>query len=262
MKATRLLGISIVVLAFSASAEAAVYQWVTPRTFSSSTPTQFDFRGTGDLVITRTTTTGTGTSFASNTLRTYSASAPFNNPAWVAGVDRPLWRVDYDDLAGGSVDTTPLTFTMTFGAPGGFRTTDYMIFNDIDWSESVRIKAYDLSNNLISLSDLVFEFWAGQEVSTPGSWSSWYSTTSLTNYSAVLASTQSGSSEQVVATVRSQRAISQLVYEFHLNPGATDGVSRNAYFNFATPVPEHSAVAVFGPAVLGLLWLRRKRLNG
>lgn len=241
--------VTLATLGAAASLQAATYNYAVPVPLcgaSASDPgCTTDFRGTGDLYLFRSTTSGTGIEIDHTFTKDFSSASPFNNPRQVAGLDRPVWRMEYNENGSGT-DTGLMTWDVYFNGPGGLRRKDYMVFVDFDFEETVSIKAFDLNDNLLGFNDLLFEVWNGQEDSPPADWSEWFAFDAPAGYSGRLQSLQgtSGSNDTVV-TVKSKTAIGRLQYDFSMNPSDRNDIERIAYFNFAASVPE--------PGTLGLM---------
>ena len=211
---------------------------------SGTTPTQFAFPGAGGPIdMTRTTTVGTGISLTTRTV-TYSGSAPFSNPDWIAGTR------DFFGLVDSGTGTSPVvTFTSAFTSP--LQTNAYLVFTDVEFGEKIYVKAYN-GASLIPFGDLSFTKWNGNSSSGTSVNTTW---NVEAGYSGLLLSgTPFGFSNPVV-TLQSTQPISSLEYTIDMGSAAN-----SLGFNFAVPVPEPTALSLAASVALGAtMWLRRRR---
>lgn len=211
---------------------------------SGTTPTQFAFPGAGGPIdMTRTTTASTGISLTTRTV-TYSGSAPFSNPDWIAGT-----RNFYGLVDSGTGSSPVVTFTSGFTSP--LQASAYLVFTDVEFGEKIYVKAYN-GVSLIPFGDLSFTKWNGNSSSGTSVNTTW---NVEAGYSGLLLSgTPFGFSNPVV-TLQSTQPISSLEYTIDMG-----SASNSLGFNFAVPVPEPTTLALAASAALGAtMWLRRRR---
>jgi hypothetical protein len=250
----RPLDLALAVLALPLSASAAV--WVNPDTsqFTSlglNSPTAVNFRGTGDLTLTRTSEVGTSivTDLWSGTFTTPVGA--LTNPAWVLGTR------SYYDLSVRGAGSAGSLVSYEFQFAGGLGTTAQLVFVDFDWSEQVTIKAYDSANNLIPFANTTVLLSPGQD-STPRyqdiSWAARSGATGL------LRNTNDDTESNIIASISSSTAIHRLVYEFDFSNVDPQGAT--VRFSIAASVPDAAPTgALLGLALTGAAFrqFRRKR---
>jgi hypothetical protein len=229
--------------------------WYNPSTagFSSlalNTPTAFTFTGTGGMTMTRTSALGSGVSLGTDTI-TYAATINgYTNPDWVVGT-RTYYEVSY--ASGSSAPYAGSTVSYEIQFTGGLATTSKLVFVDFYAEEEVVIKAYDLSNNLISFASTSVLLSAGQD-SSPRfqdiEWASFAGTTGR------LRNINDDSESNIVASISSTTSIARLVYEFDMNPD-NDVSNPNVRFSFAA-VPAPGAISLLAVAGLGAGRRRRR----
>jgi hypothetical protein len=128
------------------------------------------------------------------------------------------------------------------------------VFVDFDAEEEVVIKAYDLSNNLISFASTSVLLSAGQDSSPRFQDIEWASFAGATGR---LRNIFSDGESNIVASISSTTSIARLVYEFDMNPDS-DFTTNSLRFSFAaTAVPGAGFAAMLAalPAIGG----RRRR---
>lgn len=212
------------------SSSAVTYVYASVTGFSSlplGTPRSFNLLGSGDLSITRlTSTSGTGISASSSNL-TFSAVSPLN-PAFIAGT-----RSFYNVLFSNAVSNTG-TISYEFNFLGGLTTLSYLIFCDMDFGQEVGIKAYDMNGNLIPYSEFTFSKHNGNDPN--GSTLNYIAFTDVNpvDYSGKLSNILQGNLQNPVVTLRSSVKIRKLIYEFNMNPTGTI-IGNSLGFNFASP---------------------------
>jgi hypothetical protein len=211
---------------------------------SGTTPAPFAFPAAGGPIdMTRTTTLGTGLSLTTRTV-TYSGSAPYDNPAWIAGT-RNFFGINDSGTGANPV----ITFTSAFTAP--LQTSSYLVFTDVEFGEKIYVRAYS-GTSLIPFGDLAFTKWNGNSTSGTSVNTTW---NVEAGYSGLLLSgTPFGFSNPVV-TLQSAQPISSLEYTIDMG-SATNSLG----FNFAVPVPEPTTLTLAASASVGaMVWRRRRR---
>ena len=257
----RPLGLALAVLALPVSASAAV--WVNPATsqfasLAENSPTAVNFRGTGDLTLTRTSSVGTPivTDTWSGTFTTPVGA--LTNPAWVLGT-RSYYELSVDRVDGAISAGSVVSYEFQFA--GGLGTTAQLVFIDFDALEQVTIKAYDSANNLISFANTTVLLSPGQD-STPRyqdiSWAASGGATGL------LRNTNSDAETNVIASISSSTAVHRLVYDFNFAQVTDTATVRFsiAAEQVATGVPDAAPTgALLGLALTGATFrqFRRKR---
>jgi len=211
---------------------------------SGTTPKQFAFPAAGGpLDMTRTTTVGTGISLTTRTV-TYSGTAPFSNPDWIAGT-----RNFYGLVDSGTGASPVVTFTTAFSSP--LQTNAYLVFTDVEFGERISVKAYN-GASLIPFGDLTFTKWNGNSSSGTSVNTTW--NVEAGSSGLLLSGTPFGFSNPVV-TLQSAQPISSLEYTVDMGSAAN-----SLGFNFAVPVPEPTTLACAASAALAAtIWLRRRR---
>jgi hypothetical protein len=212
--------------------------------------TAVNFRGTGDLTLTRTSTVGTPI-VVDTWAGTFNATAgSFTNPAWVLGTR------SYYDLSVPSAGSAGSVVSYEFQFAGGLGTTAQLVFIDFDALEKVTIKAYDSANNLISFANTTVLLSPGGD-STPRyqdiSWAASGGATGL------LSNTNSNSESNIIASISSSTAIHRVVYDFDFAQVTNTATVR---FSIAASVPDAAPTgALLGLALTGATFhhLRRRR---
>lgn len=211
---------------------------------SGTTPTPFAFPAAGGPIdMTRTTSVGTGISLTTRTV-TYSGSAPYDNPAWIAGT-----RNFYGIVNSGTAPNPVITFTSVFATP--LQSSSYLVFTDVEFGETISVKAYN-GASLIPFGDLAFTKWNGNSSSGTSVNTTW--NVEAGSSGLLLSGTPFGFSNPVV-TLQSAQPISSLEYTVDMGSAAN-----SLGFNFAVPVPEPATLGFAASAALGAtMWLRRRR---
>ena len=233
-------------------AQATTWQYASTSGFSSlglNAPTPFDFLGTGDLTIERTSAVGNGVTVGTSTVTLDQTVGGLTNPDWVLG-ERSYFQVAFDG-ADGPVGTVSYQFTFN----GGLSTTSKLVFLDFDVAETVVIKAYDASDNLISFANTSILLSPGQDETPRYQDVAWTASGGATG---LLANINTDSESNIVASLSSTVAIHRLVYEFDLGGAGSTG-NNSARFNFSAPVSAIPGAGVAGLATLGLAGLARRR---
>jgi hypothetical protein len=230
--------------------------WYNPSTagFSSlalNTPTAFTFTGTGGMTMTRTSALGSGLSLGTDTITFASTIGSYTNPDWVVGT-RTYYEVSY--ASGSSAPYAGSTVSYEIQFAGGLATTSKLVFVDFDAEEEVVIKAYDLSNNLISFASTAVLLSAGADSSPRFEDIEWASFAGATGR---IRNINDDSESNIVASISSTTSIARLVYEFDMNPD-NDVSNPNLRFSFAA-VPAPGAISLLAVAGLGAGRRRRRR---
>jgi outer membrane autotransporter protein len=172
-------------------------------------PGSFNFRNTGDLLITRTTSlVGSVLDPRASTIN-FAAGGATPNPAYIAG-SRRLFSIARQGNGG-----TTVNYRLNFGV--GISPAAFLVFSDFDvYAEQVRIRALDVNGNLIPFSALTFRQHNGQTVG--GQSLNYVAFTDVGGgFSGQLANTSLGPDQtNPVVTVQSSVAIKELEYEFNL----------------------------------------------
>ena len=244
------MALGLGMLAFGPSASASTTTWVNASTnqFTSlglNTPTAVDFLGTGDLTMTRTSAIGSPILADTWTGTFTTPIGGRSNPDWVLGT-RSYFELR--STAAGSVAST-VSYEFTFS--GGLATTSQLVFIDFDARERVTIKAYDVSNTLISFASTTMLLSPGQDSTPRYQDISWASSAGATG---VLQNVLANSESNVIASISSSTSIHRLVYEFDFSAVANAATLR---FQVAAAVPAPGAVALLGLA--GMAGRRRIR---
>jgi len=220
-------------------------------TLGLNSPTAVNFRGTGDLTMSRISPLGTGVTPGAATLTMNQTVGSLTNPDWVLGTR------SYFNLAwggGGGPGTGTVSYEFQFS--GGLATSTNLVFVDFDVLENVRIKAYDASNNLISFGDFSILMSPGQDSTPRYQDVSWTASAGATG---ILANIAENSESNVIASLSSVTSIYRLVYEFDLdNVYAGPGASSSVRFNFAAAVSVPGAGGLAACVLLGLSRRRRR----
>lgn len=224
-------------------------------TLGLNSPTAVNFRGVGDLTITRTSAFGASLSAATTTRTMSQTIGAHTNPDWVVGA-RSYFRLNYSES---SNQAGRGTVSYQFEFSGGLAPSSKLVFLDFDVLEKVAIKAYDASNNLISFGNFALQLSAGLD-STPR-YQDWQWAASAGS-SGVLSNIFVNEEDDIVGSLSSTVAIHRLVYEFDLDDGFVGaGSASSVRFNFAAQ-PLAAAIPLPGAAGLaacGLLGLGRRR---
>jgi uncharacterized protein with beta-barrel porin domain len=195
---------------------------------ATGVPGVFNFRNTGDLLITRATPLPVSVTPGAGTVN-FTAGGAAPNPAYIAG-SRRLFTL----LRQGTADAPRVNYRLNFGV--GISPAAFLVFSDFDvYAERVRIRALDVNGNVIPFSALTFRQHNGQ---TPGAATLNY--VAFTDvgggYSGQLSNTSLGPNiANPVVTVQSSVAIKELEYEFDLlvDPVAPVSPSNTVGFNFS-----------------------------
>lgn len=230
------LACALLALAFASSvAPAQTYEYADTTGFtigtfpSGTTPHQFAFpAGGGPIDMTRTTTLNTGLSLGTRTV-TFSGSSPYDNPAWIAGT-RNFFGIDHTS---GTAAPPVITFSSVFSTP--LQTDALLVFADVEFGESIAVKAYD-GASLIPFGSLTFTRWNGGSTSGTSVNTTWNPEAGATGL--LVSGTPFGFSNPVV-TLQSSQPISRIEYTIDMG-----SASNSLGFNFIAPVPEPSAVAL------------------
>lgn len=231
--------------------------WVNPSTdgfstLSLNTPTPFAFPGTGGMVMTRTSTVGSGVTLGTDTI-TYAATIGSDtNPDWVVGT-RTYYEVSYASGANAPYAGSTVSYEIQFA--GGLAPTSQLVFVDFDAEEEVVIKAYDLSNNLISFASMSVLLSAGQDSSPRFGDIEWAAFAGATGR---LRNIFNDSESNIVASLSSTTSIARLVYEFDMNPD-NDVSNPKVRFSFAAEAVPGSGLAGLGAVLMAPLTRRRRR---
>lgn len=217
---------------------------------SGVSPTSFAFPGAGGPIsMTRTTTAGTGLSLTTRTV-TYSSAAPYSNPDWIVGTRDFFGIADNGDGPGHTI-----SFASDFS--NSLQTTSYLVFTDVEYGESIAIKAYN-GATLIPFGDLTFTKWNGGSSSGTSVNTTW---STYAGYSGLLASDRPYGYTNPVVTLQSAQPISRLEYMIDMG-SATNSLGFNFVVSASSEVPEVDPAGVGGvlaivTGVLGLLERRR-----
>lgn len=236
-------------LALMPAAYGGLYEYAdttgfTTGSFSSGSSKQFAFPANGGpITMTRTTTVGTGLSLEQRTV-TYSGSAPYDNPDWIAGT-----RSFYGIRDSGTGVNPVITVSGTFTNP--LPITGFLVFTDVEYGEQISIKAYN-GDSLIPFGDLTFTKWNGGSTSGTSVNTTWNTGAGLSGI--LVSGTPYGFSNPVV-TLQSAQPISSFDYTIDM------GSAINSLgFNFTVPVPEPATVTLAGVAgIAAAIRLRRRR---
>jgi len=249
-----------VVLATETHASAEVI-WTNPSTagFSTlplNTPTAFAFPGTGGMTMTRTSEVGSGVTLGTETI-TYAATiGSYTNPAWVVGT-RTYFDIDWRASSTTPFAGSTVSYEVLFA--GGLATTSQLVLVDFDRSESVIIKAYDLSNNLIPFVSTSVLLSAGQDTSPRFDDIEWASFAGATGR---LRNIFQDSESNIIASINSSTSIEKLVFDFDMNPDNDRTGESVVRFSIAAAVPEidpagMGSVLALVTGALGLFERRR-----
>ncbi len=228
------------------------YRYADPAGFATlTTPNTatFNFRGTGDLAITSSGFSPSSGISTAATSRLYDALSPYNNPWWIAG-NRLLFNINFSYHSGTTPGST-INLDIRFSQP--LPAGAYLIFDDFDWREQVRIKAYadDAMTQLIPFANFSFAKENGQDPTGSAADVTW--TDLGAAYSGQLASNTQFSRNDPVATLAASTPVKRLIYEVTMDP-LGNAVSNSFYFNFTDPfnvVPTASTLAITGTAQSG-----------
>ena len=190
-------------------------------------PGSFNFRNTGDLRITRTSSlVGSALVPGASTVN-FTAGGAAPNPAYIAG-SRRLYSLVRQGGGG-----TTVNYRLNFGV--GISPAAFLVFSDFDvYAERVRIRAFDVNGNLIPFSALTFRQQNGQTAG--GTTLNYVAFTEVGGYSGQLANTSlQPNLPNPVVTVQSSVAIAELEYEFDLlvTPVAPVSPANTVAFNFS-----------------------------
>jgi len=240
----------LAVVALTPAAFGVVYEYAdttgfTTAGFPSGTTQAFAFPGNGGPIdMSRSSVAGTGLSLEVRSV-TYSGSAPFNNPDWIAGS-----RNFYGIRDSGTLANPTVTISGTFTSP--LPTTGYLVFTDIEFGEQITVSAFN-GGSLIPYSDLVFTKWNGGSSTGTSVNTTWNTQGGATGI--LVSGTPFGFSNPVV-TLQSTQPISSFQYVIDMGP-ATNSLG----FNFTVPVvPEPGTMALAAIAGgVAVLRLRRRR---
>lgn len=239
----------VVALALAPTAFGAIYEYAdttgfTTGSFSSGSSKQFAFPANGGpITMTRTTTVGTGLSLEERTV-TYSGTAPYSNPDWIAGT-----RSFYGIRDSGTGVNPVITITGTFTSP--LPTAGYMVFTDVEFGEQITVKAYN-GGSLIPFGDLTFTKWNGNSSSGTSVNTTWNTGTGASGI--LVSGTPYGFSNPVV-TLQSSQPVSSFEYTIDMG-SATNSLG----FNFTVEVvPEPATVALAAVAGLTTATIRIRR---
>jgi len=239
-------------LAFMSCAAASGTTWQFADTAGFSTlglnsPTSVNFRGTGDMSITRTSALGTGLTVDTWNGTMNQTVGSGTNPDWVLGT-RSYFELDWSGTGTGTV-------SYEFQFNGGLAPSANLVFVDFDWGERVTIKAFDASNNLISFGGFSILMSPGGDSTPRYQDVSWAAGSGATG---VLQNTNLDSESNIIASLSSATSIHRLVYEFDL--ASTSDTTATIRFNFAAaPAAAVPLPGAAGLAACGLLGLSRRR---
>lgn len=254
----RPLGLALAVFALPFSASAAV--WLNPdtsqfTTLALNTPVAVNFRGTGDVTLTRTSTVGTPI-----VVDTWAGTftTPVNgaaNPDWVLGTR------SYYDLSVPSPGNAGSVVSYEFQFAGGLGTTAKLVFIDFDALEKVTIKAYDSSNNLISFANTTVLLSPGGDSTPRYQDISWAASSGATG---LLSNIFDDSESNIIASISSSTAIHRVVYDFDFSQVTNTATVRFSIADeqVAAGVPDSAPTgALLGLALTGaaLRQFRRRR---
>jgi uncharacterized protein with beta-barrel porin domain len=195
---------------------------------ADGTPGAFNFRNTGDLLITRTTSLAGSALLPGASTINFTAAGSAPNPSYIAG-SRRLYTL----LRQGGGGTT-VNYNLNFGV--GISPAAFLVFSDFDvYAERVRIRAFDVNGKLIPFSSLTFRQHNGQTVG--GETLNYVAFSDVGGgYSGQLANTSlQPNLPNPVVTVQSSVAIKELEYEFDLlvTPVAPVSPSNTVGFNIS-----------------------------
>lgn len=259
----RALGVVLAVLTLPLAASAAV--WVNPATsqfatLPQGTATAVNFRGTGDLTLTRTSTVGSPivTDTWSGTFTTPVGA--LTNPAWVLGT-RSYYELSVDRVDGAISAGSVVSYEFQFA--GGLGTTAQLVFIDFDALEQVTIKAYDSANNLISFANTTVLLSPGQDSTPRYQDISWAASSGATG---LLSNTFADNESNIIASISSSTAIHRVVYDFDFSQVTDTATVRFsiAAEQVATGVPDSAPTgALLGLALTGAAFRQfRRRRHG
>lgn len=212
--------------------------------FPSASTRAFPFPGNGGPIdMRRTTTVDTGLSLEERVV-TFSGSAPFDNPAWIAGT-RSFYGIRH-----GSSGTSPvITISGTFTSP--LPTTGYMVFADVEFGEQITVRAFN-GGSLIPFADLAFTRWNGASGSGTSVNTTW---NALGGASGILVSGTPFGFTNPVVTLQSAQPVSS--FEYTIDMGE---LNNSLGFNFAVEVvPEPATLALVAAAGITATLRRRRR---